>query len=85
MISFYIKDAKFSAKNADIYFHIMMLLKYFKLLKTIVSYSGSSVALEHNSQISAENPLIDSETSSLYLLAYNKIDYKAAPLHLKTA
>jgi len=62
----------------------MMLLKYFKLLKTIVSYSGSSVAFEHKSQISLENPLIDSETSYLYLLAYSKIDYKAAPLHLKT-
>lgn len=82
MISFYINCPKLSTKNCFISCHKMMLLKYLRQLKTMVSYYGSSVAFEHRSQISLENPFIDSSTSSLYLFAYKRIDSKAAPLHL---
>lgn len=84
MIKLLIKASMLFIKNYFISGHRTKLLKYLRQLKTRLSYSESSVAFAHKSQISLQNPLIDSYTSSLYLLAYNNIDYKVAPLHLIT-
>lgn len=78
-----IKLSMFDAKFCLMSCQGNKLLKYFKALVTISSYYGSLLALAHNVQICYINPLIDSSTSSLYLLAYSRIDCRAAPLHLK--
>lgn len=60
-----------------------MPLKNLRQLKTIVSNSWSYEALAHSGQIYTQKSLIDCSTSSLYLLEKSRMDYRAAPLHLK--
>lgn len=84
MMRLVISASIFSAKKSFISLHSIKLLKNFNELKTILSYSSSWDALEHNCHIYWQNPLIGYSTSSLYLLAYSKIASSAAPLHLNT-
>jgi hypothetical protein len=57
-----------SMKKGFISGQTIIVLKNFKQLKTIGSYSVSSEALAHNGQISKQKSLIGCETSYLYLL-----------------